>query len=155
MTVTVHPSVFTSHNQPGDFGYMLMQEEYASAFFIFNDNEEEFLAYQGNQGTSGPGCHAGGGNAGIRPWQCATPPRAGGIPTGAHGQGYTALISEVQGHIDTAVAFIAARIAEHGFTEVYYSSDGHGGLGTGIFEVDPAVKAYIVKQIEGLASQYE
>lgn len=61
----------------------------------------------------------------------------------------------MQGHIDAAVAFIKARIAEHGFTDVYYSSDGHGGLGTGIFEVDPAVKAYIVKQIEGLASQSE
>lgn len=153
MTLRIHPSVFSHGGTDGDFGWMIQQDKYANAFFIFNDNEEEFLAYQGNQGTSGPGCSAGGGNAGIRPWQCATPPRAGGIPTGTldHG-GYPKLTAEVKAHIDTAVAFIAARIADHGFTDVYFSSDGHGGLGTGIFRVGADVKAYIVQQIDGLAS---
>ena len=67
---------------------MIEQPEYADALFVFNDNEGEFRAHQGHA----PGarrCHAGGGNAVIRPYQCEDPPRAAGIPTGDHG-GYPA-----------------------------------------------------------------
>ncbi|CUH76133.1 hypothetical protein [Tropicibacter naphthalenivorans] len=159
MNVTVHASVFHGGGQKGDFGWMLEQPEYDGAFFIFNDNEGEFLAYQSDQGKSGPGCMPGGGNAAIRPWQCATPPRAGGIPTGSYNitdangnHGYPSLTPEVKGYIDTAVAFIAKRIADTGCTDVYYSSDGNGGLGTHIFSPSPEVTSYIVSKINSLGT---
>ncbi|MDJ0823749.1 MAG: hypothetical protein QNJ09_18315 [Paracoccaceae bacterium] len=159
MTVTVHPSVYHGDNQAGDFAWMITQPAYAKAFFIFNDNQGEFLAFQGNtSATSGQGCMVGGGNAVIRPYQCMSPPRAGGIPTGSFAindkvtrHGYPDLTPEVQSYIDTAVAFIAQRIAANGYTDVYYSSDGHGGLGHGIFNPADDVRAYIVQKIEGLA----
>ena len=158
MSVQIHPSVFSGPGREGDFAWMIAQERYRSAFFIFNDNQEQFLAFQADPSArSGPGCTAGGGNAAIRPWQCADPPRAGGIPTGgrevAGGPGYPALTGEVKAVVDQAVAFIAARIAEHGFTDVYFSSDGKGSLGHGIFDPAPDVKAYIVERIQGLADR--
>src|SRR5229473_2159509 len=67
----------------GDFGWMRSQTEYVDALFIFNDNEEQFLAHVSNPSDrSDFACGAGGGNARIRPWQCETIPRSAGVPTG-------------------------------------------------------------------------
>ena len=59
-------STFAGRGRAGDFAWMIEQPEYADALFIFNDNEGEFRAHQ----RHAPGarqCHAGGGNAVIRP----------------------------------------------------------------------------------------
>ncbi|ABV94483.1 hypothetical protein Dshi_2750 [Dinoroseobacter shibae DFL 12 = DSM 16493] len=153
MAVQVIGSVFQGVGKPGDCGWMVVQDAYKSAFFIFNDNEEQFLDFHDHAaGARPPGaCAPGAGNGVLRPWQCETPPRAGGIPTGSHGMGYAALTPKVQALIDRAVDAIAATIAEHGFTEVYYSSDGAGGLGASTFAPAQEVKDYIVAQIASLA----
>ena len=65
-------SIFGGGGKAGDFGWMIQQPEYDDALFIFNDNEEQFLAFRKNP-KSGAGCARGGGNAIIRPYQCAEP----------------------------------------------------------------------------------
>lgn len=150
-SIKVIGSVFRGAGKDGDFGWMIDQPQYARAFFIFNDNETQWAAHRADpDGTQG--CAPGGGNAVIRPYQCRTPPRALGIPTGDNGVGYPALTDHVRTVIDEAVASIAQAVAGTGDTTVYYSSDGHGGLGTGIFDPAPDVTAYILTGIESLAS---
>jgi hypothetical protein len=50
--VKVVPSVFSGAGEVGDFGWMIKQHSWDDALFIFNDNEEEFLAYQNNKRVS-------------------------------------------------------------------------------------------------------
>lgn len=154
MTVKVIGSVFQGAGQPGDFGWMVTQNAYKTAFFIFNDNEQQFLDFHDHEPSARPSsaCSPGAGNGAMRPWQCAAPPRAGGIPTGSYGVGYAALTPEVLDLVDRAVAAISATVAEQGFTEVYYSSDGQGGLGASTFAPAAEVKDYIVAQIAALAT---
>lgn len=140
------PSVFHKGGQEGDFDWMIKQDKYKSAFFIFNDNESQFKLHLKNPSDPN-GCSIGGGNAKIRPYQCQTPPKAGGIPTGPN---FTGLTEEVKSMIDTAIIQIKEKIRLGGYTEVIYSSDGHGSLGTGIFHVPNEVKNYIVAEIEKL-----
>lgn len=146
-------SVFKGGGKDGDFGWMIDQPHYARAFFIFNDNETQWAAHR-TRPDGGPGCDAGGGNAVIRPYQCRTPPRALGIPTGdygiAGGPGYPALTGPVKTVIDDAVASIALAVAENGYREVYYSSNGDGGLGTSIFAPSPEVSDYIIGRVKAL-----
>lgn len=131
----------------GDFRWMIEQPEYDDALFIFNDNEGQFRSHQGLMGTDHR-CGAGGGNAGIRPYQCLTPPRAMGIPTGEYG-GYDYLDDATQGVIDEAITHLAALLATGRYERVVYSWDPHSQtLGTGIFEVGREVTDYIVEQIE-------
>lgn len=146
-------SVFRGADRAGDFSWMIAQPDYASAFFVFNDNETQWAAHRRDpQGIAG--CQAGGGNAAIRPFQCKSPPRALGIPTGdsgiPDGPGYPALTDHVKTIIDAAVAGIAAAVSENGYTEIYYSSDGQGGLGTSIFAPAPEVTAYIMDRLKSL-----
>ncbi len=155
--VTVIGSQFSGPGTDGDFSWMIEQPQYRDAFFIFNDNEDEFEAHQKNPDASGgPGCQSGGGNAAIRPYQCRKPPRAGGIPTGNFGlqggPGYPTLTPEVRAIIDRAVVAIRTAVEENGYRRVIYSSDGRGGLGHGIFDPAGEVKRYIVEQIESLGS---
>jgi hypothetical protein len=142
-------STFAGRDRPGDFGWMIEQPEYADALFVFNDNEGEFRAHQGHA----PGarrCHAGGGNAVIRPYQCEDPPRAAGIPTGDHG-GYPRLTDSARAAIDDALAAIRALLATGRYQRVIYSAaDGSGALGTGIFDVGDDVKRYVVDGLRAL-----
>ena len=142
-------SVFTGRGRAGDFGWMIEQPEYADALFVFNDNEEQFRAYQRDR-TGGAGCSRGGGNAVIRPYRCADPPRAAGVPTGAHGGGYRELTDAVRAVIDDAFAVIGELLASGRYARVFYSADADGGLGTGIFTVAGDVKAYIVDKLRAL-----
>ena len=146
---------FQGGHQIGDFAWMLKQDKYKNAFFIFNDNQSQFLAHQADPKDQ-TGCAVGGGNAIIRPYQCESPPRAGGIPTGEYGitdgPGYPALNETVKGYIDQALASIKTAVDANGYDTVYYSGDGSGGLGHGIFNPCEDVKAYIVKGIESLAT---
>jgi hypothetical protein len=142
-------SRFAGGGRAGDFGWMIEQAAYADALFVFNDNEEQFRAYERDR-TGGAGCAAGGGNAVIRPYRCADPPRAAGVPTGAQGVGYASLSDEVRGVIDDAFAVIAQLLASGRYARVFYSADADGGLGTGIFQVAQDVKTYIVDKLRAL-----
>lgn len=144
-------SVFAGRGRAGDFSWMLHQPEYDRTLFVFNDNEEQFRAYQANP-HSGAGCAPGGGNAAIRPYRCQDSPRAAGIPTGAHGAGYDHLSPHVQGVIDEAVGVVRDLVATGRFDEVVYSAAGpDGALGSGIFTIGDDVKRYIVAELRMLA----
>lgn len=152
VNVDVVASVYSGAGSEGDFVWMIQQPEYEDALFIFNDNEAQFLAHQ--QDPNNPsGCAAGGGNAAIRPMQCASPPRAAGIPTGVNGAGYASLTDNARTHIDTAMTAIATLLRSGRYRRLIYSSDGAGGLGTGIFVVGDDVKQYIVDGIQRLAGR--
>lgn len=144
-------SVFAGRGQPGDFGWMLDQPEYARTLFIFNDNEEQFRAYRADP-TSRDGCAPGGGNAAIRPFRGQDPPRAAGIPTGAHGAGYDRLTPGVRGVIDDAIGVVRDLLATGRYDQVVYSAAGpDGALGSGIFTIGDDVKAHIVAELRKLA----
>ena len=145
-------SVFSGGGREGDFGWMVERPEYADALFVFNDNEEQFLAYRADP-ESDSGCARGGGNAAIRPYRCTRPPRAAGVPTGTlAGGGYAALTDHVRSVIDKAVAEIRMVAETYRYERIFYSAaDESGALGTGIFTVDAAVRDYIVEQLRGLA----
>src|ERR1700683_276792 len=89
--VHVIPVVFDGKGEQGDYAWMRDRVGYEHTYFVFNDNEVQFLAHQ-EFPTGIEGCEAGGGNAAARPWQCETPPRSGGVPTGSGADdGYQAL----------------------------------------------------------------
>ena len=145
-------SKFKGGGKAGDFGWMIRQPDYDDALFIFNDNEEEFRAHQRHGPASGR-CHAGGGNAAIRPSQCQLPQRAAGIPTGVDGQGYRRLDDHVRGVIDDALQAIRDLVATGRYGRIIYSADNAAGdLGTGIFQVSDDVKRYIVDGLRRLAT---
>jgi hypothetical protein len=147
--VQVIGSQFAGGGRDGDFAWMIEQDAYADALFVFNDNEEAFRAFQRDR-TGGAGCSRGGGNAVIRPFRCADPPRAAGVPTGAHGRGYDRLTDDVKGVIDDAFDVIEELLASGRYARVFYSAGAGGGLGTGIFNVAGDVKAYIVDRLRAL-----
>jgi hypothetical protein len=158
--VAVIPVVFLGKGKSGDYTWMRKQAGYERTYFVFNDNEVQFLAHQ-NDPTSVAGCGAGGGNAGVRPWQCEQPPRAGGVPTGTGADsGYQALTPQVKAIIDQAVTAIKADVERHGFDRVVYSSCVKGSspnctldddLGTGIFHPSEEVRSYIVSKLKNIA----
>jgi hypothetical protein len=140
-------STYAGRGRAGDFTWMIDQPEYADALFVFNDNEEQFLAYRRDP-SSGAGCAPGGGNAAIRPYRGATPPRAVGIPTGRRGHGYAGLTPEVRRVIDDAIEVLKSLLASGRYQRVVYSAaDAEGTLGSGIFEIGADVKALIVSQL--------
>ena len=142
-------SQFSRPGAEGDFGWMIERPEYADALFVFNDNEGEFRAHQ-RHAAGARQCHAGGGNAVIRPYQCENPPRAAGIPTGDRG-GYPRLTGDARAAIDDALAAITALVASGRYQRVIYSAaDDTGTLGTGIFDVADDVKRYIVNGLQAL-----
>jgi hypothetical protein len=147
-------SKFKGGGKAGDFGWMIRQPDYDDALFIFNDNEAEFRAHQ-DHGMGSGRCHAGGGNAGIRPFQCQVPQRAAGIPTGADGQGYQRLDDHVRGVIDDALLAIRDLVATGRYGRIIYSAENAAGdLGTGIFQVSDDVKRYIVEGLRKLATSH-
>ena len=144
------PSRFEARDRPGDFAWMIGQPAYADALFVFNDNEEQFRAFRRDP-HSAAGLSPGGGNATIRPYRGAEPPRAAGIPTGRAGQGYATLSADVRQAIDDALEMIAELLASGAYERVVYSAaNDEGDLGTGIFEVADDVKRYIVSGLRRL-----
>lgn len=153
MSIQVIRSTFSGVGRDGDFSWMIGQPEYATALFIFNDNEEQFLEHQRMAGER-HFCDAGGGNAAIRAYQCIEPQRATGIPTGRHG-GYTELSPQAAAVIDNALAVLDQLLASGRYDTVIYSWDDHAGtLGTGIFRVAREVLDYIVAGIDKVAGRY-
>ena len=148
--IQVIGSMFAGAGKAGDFAWMIRQSEYADALFVFNDNEEQFLAHRDDP-DGAFGCAAGGGNAIIRPYQCKNPPHAIGIPTGSNGRGYTALTPKVRQTIDDAIGWIRQLIATERYQRLFYSAcNAAGDLGTGIFAVHPDVKSYITERLKGI-----
>jgi hypothetical protein len=146
-------SIFAGTGKFGDFGWMIRQQEYADALFVFNDNEEQFRAHRDDP-DGAFGCAAGGGNAIIRPYQCKNPPQAIGIPTGSNGRGYTALTADVRQTIDDAIGTIQELIATGRYQRLFYSAaNAAGDLGTGIFQVHPDVKHHIAERLKTLGLQ--
>jgi hypothetical protein len=144
--------MFTGGHKAGDFGWMIVQPEYADALFIFNDNEQQFYAHKQHAPGSGQ-CTPGGGNAIIRPYQCRLPQRAAGVPTGSHG-GYPQLDDHVRGVIDDALSVIAALVAAGRFNRMIYSAaNDEGDLGTGIFDVGVDVRRYVVDGLGRVATE--
>ena len=137
------PSVYSGGGKEGDFEWMIQQKKYAKSFFIFNDNVSQFEARRDNPNDQN-GCSIGGGNAVIRPYQCNTPPQAGGIPTGPQ---FSGLTDDAKKLIDEAIVLIKKGIKQGGYDGVVFSSNGHGGLGTSIFSVPAEVKKYVVQEI--------
>ena len=147
MQIRKNPSVYTGAGKVGDFEWMIKQPKYARSLFIFNDNETQFKAFHANQ--SG-GLSAGGGNAVIRPLQGGANPRAAGIPTG-DGAGYLALDSHVKGVIDQALLYIKNLLKSGRYNEIVFCTDPTGQtIGSGIYDIDPAVKNYIFQGLMGL-----
>lgn len=141
-------SIFKERGTVGDFAWMIEQREYADALFIFNDNEEQFRAFQ-DDSSSADGCSAGGGNAVIRPYRCADPPRAAGVPTGwIRRGGYPLLTPSTKQVITESIAVVDELVQTGRYKRVFYSAaDAGGTLGTGIFNVGDDVKAYIVSEL--------
>ena len=147
MQIRKNPSVYTGAGKVGDFEWMIKQPKYARSLFIFNDNETQFKAFHANQPT---GLHAGGGNAVVRPFQGGSHPRAAGIPTG-DGVGYQHLSAHVKGVIDQAIDYIKNLLKSGRYNEIVFCTDSTGQtIGSGIYDIAPAVKNYIFQGLMGL-----
>ena len=130
--VRVSGSIFSGGGKAGDFGWMIQQEKYARTLFVYNDNEEQFDAFR--RGDRPSGCSVGGGNGVIRPYQCLTPPKAIGVPTGSRGVGYTDLAGHAKTKIDQAIASIRTLAETGNYDTVLFSQAARGRtLGAGIF----------------------
>jgi hypothetical protein len=145
-------SLFSHAGAVGDFGWMIERPEFADALFIFNDNEEQFLAFLHDQTAGTYGCTDGSGNAVIRHYRCQDPPRAAGVPTGwiKTMEGYPQLTPAIQKVIDESFAVIRRILASGGYQRVFYSVDASGNLGHGIFDPADDVKRYIVSEFQKL-----
>ena len=150
--VSVSGSIFSGRGKPGDFGWMIEQEQYARTLFVYNDNEQQFDAFQ--NGDKSLGCSVGGGNAVIRPYQCRDPQRAIGIPTGSRGEGYAVLNDHVKTKIDQAISAIRALAASGKYDTVLFSQAAVDAptLGTGMFRVSEEVKKYVLESLLRLNS---
>ena len=148
--VSVQPAIFVQRGTEGDFAWMIQQPQYSRALFIFNDNEEQYLAFASGDRTS-RACGAGGGNAAIRPYQCLVPPKAVGVPTGAGGSGYRALDERTKRIIDQSLDGIRSLITTGHYDKIIFSRDGlKNTLGTGIFNPSADVKDYIYHSLNNL-----
>jgi hypothetical protein len=146
--VTVVPLVFNGQGRVGDFAWMIEQPTYGHSLFVFNDNEEQFLAFLSGDSA---GFLPGGGNAVIRPFRASVPPRSAGVPTGHAGRGYEGLSPAVLGVIDRALDHLRGLVATGVYDTVYFSRSAEAPtLGTGIFEVAPEVCQYVYDQLCGL-----
>lgn len=149
-------STFTGPGRDGDFAWMTLQPEHARTLFVFNDNEEEFLAHVDGGDHA---CRAGGGNAVIRPLQCAAAPRAAGVPTGSyregpHHMGYSALDAHVLGMVDRAIERIDSLLGTGRFGALAFSWDDETRLGGRIFATAQPVRDYIVDRLIDTASRH-
>ena len=129
----------------GDFEWMVHQDEYKNALFVFNDSERCMHT-----------CERGGGNACVRPFNRYGYERNGfgfvrsvGIPTGQSSRGYRNL-EEGKVSIDYALSILKKTLREHEYDTVFFS-EGKGGLiGCGIFDVPYEVRVYITRSLRNL-----
>jgi hypothetical protein len=140
--------VFEGQGKEGDFNWMITQNQYSDALFVFNDNEDQYSEHRDHPTETGSAasCAAGGGNAIIRPYQCLIPPRSIGIPTGP---GYDSLTPSVKAILDQAIENVYVVATKEGYKRVFYNAEDVGGeLGTHIFVVGDDVNQYIVNKLK-------
>jgi hypothetical protein len=139
--------VFDGQNKDGDFNWMISQDQYRDALFVFNDNEDQYYEHRDHPTeVAGAGCLAGGGNAIIRPYQCRTPPRSIGIPTGPN---YSSLTPDVKRILDEAIDNVHHIASKENYRRIFYNAaNASGDLGTHIFPVGEEVKQYIVTKLK-------
>lgn len=139
--------VFDGQNKDGDFNWMISRDQYRDALFVFNDNEGQYYQHRDHPTeVTGAGCLAGGGNAIIRPYQCRTPPRSIGIPTGPN---YSSLTPEVKRTLDEAIDNVHRIASKQKFKRIIYNAaNARGDLGTRTFQVGEDVKQYIVMKLK-------
>ena len=147
--IRVIKSRFHGGGKEGDFAWMIKQPHHQGTLFLFNDNEGEFYThFNGGQHR----CGVGGGNAGIRPYQCLTVPQAIGIPTGTHDSGprymgYRSLDDHVKKVLADAFQQIELLLQTGRYSAMAFSWDDTTKLGGRIFETAQPVRDYIVEQI--------
>lgn len=156
--IQVLPLIYSGPNKYGDMKWMIQRPEYQDTLFIFNDNQQQFEAFQ-NWLKTGKGrkdaCTAGGGNAIIRLHQCEAKPRAVGVPTGILGVGGYQNLAQAKPYIDYAFNYIKAVMNKYHPAKIAYSATANGDLATNIFSPSPEVKQYIVQQIYNLTKLYK
>ena len=152
--VTVRGSIFAGAGKDGDFKWMMSQDQYKKTFFVFNDNEEQFDAYQAMVSPvkaidkANTGCQAGSGNAAIRPQQCEDPANAAGVPTGKDRKGYEKLDDAVKDKVKKAIAWIRESVAAGDFDTVVFSQARNAAtLGSGTYQVAKEVRDYIFNSL--------
>ena len=101
----------------------------------------------------------GGGNAGIRPYQCQPSPLASGIPTGTydpgiHEKGYSVLDDHVKTVLADAFQQIESLLATGRFTSLAFSWNKDTKLGGYIFNAAQDVRDYIVDRIFATAEKF-
>lgn len=116
----VLPVVFETPGRFGDFFWMAEQPEFSRTLFVFNDNEDQFVAFE--QGRPS-GIERGGGNAGIRPWRGESPPRAAGIPTGDRDRGYRVVDDRVLGVLERALGIVHDLVDTGRYDTLVFSRD--------------------------------
>jgi hypothetical protein len=150
--VTLVASTFAGPGRAGDFVWMIDRPEWASALFVFNDNEGEWRDHR-EAGHVPGSCRNGGGNAAIRSWQCRPEPRAIGIPTGtSRDGGYRRLDGHTRAVIDEALGTVATLLATGRYDRLIYSAKPDGSLGHGIFDPADDVRAAIVDGLRALTT---
>lgn len=145
------------------FDVLIKEPTHAKSLFIFNDNEEAFVAFERGEPA---GIQQGGGNAIIRPYRDPRLERvsAAGIPTGKRGNGYSAA-DEVAGKraIERSLDVIwdlltQARAKDEPYDKLNYSADPDNPemLGVGIFKrtMAPWVVPYVMKGLRDIVAQY-
>ncbi|PAP77782.1 hypothetical protein [Rubrivirga marina] len=155
--LTLTPSVYHGTRRQGDFSWMLGQDAWSRSLFVYNDNESQSGVYldQVDAGTVDPAssaCQAGAGNGAIRPYQCLTPPRAAGVPTGP---GWADL-DDGKAAIDRALAHVRTLLETGDYDEVIYSAKSAsepGVLGSGTFSPPKDVLTYIPNELKRIVDE--
>ena len=154
--VKVIKSKYAGSGKEGDFSWMIEQPHHERTLFIFNDNEGQFYDHF-NGGNHR--CSAGGGNAGIREYQCAPHERATGIPTGSyldvrHSKGYKVFDDHVKKVLADAFTQLESLLKSGRFDAVVFSWDEKTKLGGYIFDAAQPIRDYIVENIIAIAERY-
>ena len=145
MTIKIIPTQFTKRNQYGDFKWMIQQEEYKKALFIYNDDIESVMSYKNSKG-----------NACIREYNSNNPnielPKSAGIPTGSRKkqEGFQVLDTKTKEYIDMALEKIKELIQKYTYDTLYYSANSEGLIGSKIFKPCDEVIVYITNKIREL-----
>jgi hypothetical protein len=175
--ITIIKSQFTSPGVAGDFEFMIEQPEHQRTLFVFNDNEEQFLAHfvsasnpfgavalriePVSPSSGADACSPGGGNAVIRPYQCGPHPRAIGVPTGSYQKekpdyfkGYKVLDAHVSKMVGHSMMQIDAMLASGRFDSLAFSYNPETNLGGRIFDTAQVVRDFIVNELVRVAKRH-
>lgn len=106
-------------------------------------------------------CLPGGGNAAIRPYQCAPHWQAAGMPTGTyesgspHCQGYSSIDARVRQAVADSILQIDRLLATGRFVALAFSWNKLTKLGGRLFNTAQPVRDHIVAELESVAAKHE